>query len=278
MANATVLEVRGLVGLMPVYEKKEAVKMYPYTADGTNKVFNVPNNYMVDYDGDGDVDTSDVVVYDDGTAVAVTSIDVATGAVTLTNAPTVSSVMTCCYAYSPVKDATISAIIDRVDTEIYAWCRTHTTSTSHTQYWNGDGEKTKFYFRYRPVTAITSVTVDESTDYTANEDYYVQPERTVGQWIEFTSAPSEGIQNVVVVYSYGGTNTIISELSKYMAAKQVLTHYIGTTSLPKTAYTGQGAEQGFNSESRRISMLRIFNEEIDRLKSLLGGSQRAAVV
>lgn len=66
------------------------------TPDGTIKEFTLPAGYIPYMPGaKGLVDSSAVVVYDDGVAVTVTSFDPVTGKVTLPTAPAVASVMTC---------------------------------------------------------------------------------------------------------------------------------------------------------------------------------------
>lgn len=279
MAYSTVKEVRALAGIPLTFEVKQAVKMYPYSgADGSNKVFYVPFNYIGDYDDDGTVDGDDVVVYDDGTAVTVSSITIGTGAVTLSAAPAASSLMTCKYAHSPIMDSEISTIIDRMDDQIEKRTRSAASSTSYTQTWNGDGETTIFYFKYRFVTAITSITVDDSTTYTEGTDYWLQPKNTEAQWIEFNSPPSKDKQNISITYSYGATNTIINQLSKYMAAREVVLSYMAGGSVPSPGYSGTDNEMVFGTEARRVGVIRRFDEEIKRLWDLLGGTVMARCI
>lgn len=64
--------------------------------DATNKAFILPaaNVPYMDTNNDGTVDKADIVVYDDGVAVEITTFDPATRTATLATAPAVSSVMT----------------------------------------------------------------------------------------------------------------------------------------------------------------------------------------
>ncbi len=69
------------------------------TCDGTNKTFVLPAGFIPYMPGaKGLIDSSAIVVYDDGVAVTVTTFDPATGSVTLTTAPAALSVMTCDFA------------------------------------------------------------------------------------------------------------------------------------------------------------------------------------
>jgi len=66
--------------------------------DGSNKVYTTKNSPLGDKDGDGDVDTSDVVVKVAGTAVSVSSITASSGAITLAAAPAVGATVTVDYS------------------------------------------------------------------------------------------------------------------------------------------------------------------------------------
>jgi len=81
--------------------------------DGSNTVYYVRASwcwFLGDYDNDGDVDTSDVVVYeydsdDNKTELSVSSVD-EEGKITLSTAPESTSKVTITYAYAPVSEYT----------------------------------------------------------------------------------------------------------------------------------------------------------------------------
>lgn len=79
-------------------------------ANGSNTVFYVSKLPIVDYGYDDVVGATDIIVYDDGVAVTVNSIDANTGAVTLAAAPANGSVMKCTYRYSTVTDARVTGV------------------------------------------------------------------------------------------------------------------------------------------------------------------------
>lgn len=81
------------------------------SANGTNKVFTVGRTYIVDRNYNDTIDVGvvngDVIVYDDGVAVEVQSVDATTGVITLTSAPASSSKILVTYAYSLLSDIAV---------------------------------------------------------------------------------------------------------------------------------------------------------------------------
>lgn len=73
--------------------KKEAITG---TCDGSNKAFILPAGKVpyMDTNNDGLIDKNEIIVYDDGVSVPVTTFDPATRTVTLETAPAAASVMT----------------------------------------------------------------------------------------------------------------------------------------------------------------------------------------
>lgn len=72
--------------------------------DGSNKDFYVKHKPLSDANYDDNVDAQDVVAYVNGSAVAVSSIDVTSGKISLTSAPAASTAVTIDYTYCPVSD------------------------------------------------------------------------------------------------------------------------------------------------------------------------------
>lgn len=79
----------------------------PVLGDGTTTVFYTKNTPIIDRNGDDTVTTTDVVVYVNGTAVSVSTIDAASGKITLAAAPALNAVVTVSYDWSPVDDTTV---------------------------------------------------------------------------------------------------------------------------------------------------------------------------
>lgn len=90
------------------------------TCNGSNKTFYVPSSDkpLVDTNYSDTVTTADIVVYDDGVAVAVTSVNSSTGEIVLTAAPASSSIMTIDYSWSNLSDGYISEWRSKADSEI----------------------------------------------------------------------------------------------------------------------------------------------------------------
>jgi hypothetical protein len=81
-------------------------------ANGSNKAFYVSKLPIVDRNYDDSTGATDVVVYDDGVAVGVDTIDPATGAINVTSAPANGSIMKCTYSYSTVNDTRVEGVRD----------------------------------------------------------------------------------------------------------------------------------------------------------------------
>lgn len=86
----------------------------PVEGDGTTTVFYTKYRPIVDDNGDDVVNTTavsgayDVMVYVNGTSVAITSIDAAQGKITLTTAPADNAVLSVSYAWSSIDDAMVT--------------------------------------------------------------------------------------------------------------------------------------------------------------------------
>jgi len=79
--------------------------------NGSNTIFTVGRTYIVDRNYNDTIDvgvSGDVIVYDDGVAVSVATVDTTTGVITLTGAPVADSVMRITYAYSQLSDAAVT--------------------------------------------------------------------------------------------------------------------------------------------------------------------------
>lgn len=276
MGFTTIEKVRARAGVRGKYERNP-VKLFG-TADGTNKDFYLPTNYIIDSDGDESVTTSDLVVYDDGVSVAITSIDVSSGKVVLTAAPAASSDMTVSYTHSNIKDSEISAYITQVEDFVKKECRTIDTETTYTQYWDGDGETVTFYFRYIPVTEVTEVDIGGSTSYTENTDYWLYPERDNATYIKFLGAPSTDNQNIKITYKYGETNYVINKLVTAMVARDIVVNRMSSENIGKVAYSGRNNEMKYYTEGTHVSMKRALEDEISDLMSKVPGRMRWNVV
>ena len=75
--------------------------------DGANRVFYASQAPIVDRDGDDEVTKADVTAYVDDDAVAVESVDAATGAVVLVKAPKPNSRVILAYEFSAIEQAEI---------------------------------------------------------------------------------------------------------------------------------------------------------------------------
>lgn len=85
--------------------------------DGSNKDYYVEKKYVVDRNGDDIFDASDVVAYDNGSAVNVTAVNAETGLVTLETAVATGHQVKVDYQFSPASDADI----DEVRSEAEGW-------------------------------------------------------------------------------------------------------------------------------------------------------------
>lgn len=72
--------------------------------DGANKVFTTTQQPLIDTNYDDDVDSSDVIVYVNGTAVSVGAVNADTGTITLGAAPALNTVVTAAYRTSAIPD------------------------------------------------------------------------------------------------------------------------------------------------------------------------------
>jgi hypothetical protein len=79
-------------------------------ANGSNTIFTANHIPLTDSNYDDTVDTTDVVVYVNGVSVAKTSLNVETGAITLTAAPANGATVTANYRYSPVTDQAVGQV------------------------------------------------------------------------------------------------------------------------------------------------------------------------
>lgn len=75
--------------------------------DGANRVFYASQAPIVDRDGDDEVTKADVTAYVDDDAVAVESVDAATGAVVLVKAPKPNARVILAYEFSAIEQAEI---------------------------------------------------------------------------------------------------------------------------------------------------------------------------
>lgn len=105
-------------------------------ADAANKYFYVSNKYVVDRDYDDALGPTDVIVYDDGTAVdlaATDPINAISGRIELLNAPAADSVMTADYGYSVASDA----LVIKRRAEAISWLQNKIRSTIDYTEWEG---------------------------------------------------------------------------------------------------------------------------------------------
>lgn len=82
------------------------------TANGSNTIFTVSHIPLTDSNYDDMVDATDVVAYVNSSVVAVTSVNVDTGGITLAAAPANGAVVTINYRYSPITDQAVSQVQD----------------------------------------------------------------------------------------------------------------------------------------------------------------------
>jgi len=79
----------------------------PILGDGNNTVFYTGHSPIVDTNDDEAIDDDDVVVYVNGVAVTVTTVDATQGKLTLAAAPANDAVVTVDYAWSSINDNTV---------------------------------------------------------------------------------------------------------------------------------------------------------------------------
>lgn len=77
------------------------------TIDGVNRSFFAEKLPVVDNNYDDAIDTADVLVYDDGVVVPLTSVNGTTGEIVLNSAPASGSVLRASYEFSELKDAVV---------------------------------------------------------------------------------------------------------------------------------------------------------------------------
>ena len=91
--------------LVPLYELGSES---PAAGDGSTTVFYTEHAPIVDNNNDGSVDEYDVIVYVNGTAVTVTTVDAEQGKITLASAPANNAVLAVTYAWSPSDDSDVT--------------------------------------------------------------------------------------------------------------------------------------------------------------------------
>lgn len=277
MGYCTVKDVRALSGFVARYERDAPLLPKP---NGTRKIFYAPSPYIVDSDGDEESGegsepyVDDVTVYVDGTEVTVTAVNNEIGRITLDVAPGSGTTVTADYAVSEIPDDQITAIITRVDAQIERFTRTSKDSATQTDYFDGDGSKKRFYFSKWPASSVTTVEVDESDDYTVDEDYYLYQSNDRAFWIEFYTAPSSGNKNVKVEYTYGADSEIsylLEKLSLYMSAREVIMEGTNLSAGGKNTYTGTPLKSVAIASNKALSAVLRIDEEIRRLRAEIGG-------
>jgi len=114
MAYAGVQAIREAAGLM-----KRAQNETPQGAvDGINRAFVVDRRPIIDSNHDGEVDSYDVLVYVNGVAVDVESVDARTGTITLETAPAVNAEVLVDYCFGPLDDDYIAGKSEEADSWI----------------------------------------------------------------------------------------------------------------------------------------------------------------
>jgi hypothetical protein len=276
MAYSTNAAVRRKAGALSKVERGIGLKG---TADGVNKTFYIPQAFLGDTNGDGSVTTADITVYDDGTSVAVTSIDIDINQVVLTAAPAAASVMTADYIWHTIKESEITTAIANADARIdRATGYKGSAANVYTQYWNGDGENRVFHFDHRPVTAINSYDIDGVTSgLTELTHYWLQPVPTRAFWIEFLSAPTTDHQNVKIVYQYGEVDTVVAQLSMYMAAVEILEDNLTMGNQATATYKGRQQGGYTRGSNKNVALIDIYTAKIDKLWSEVGGIMEVVI-
>lgn len=87
-------------------------------ADGVNKIFTVHNKPLIDSNYDDLVTAEDIRVYVDGVPVAINTLDVAYGIITLNSAPAEAADVSVDYRYSAVSMAFVSDLRDEAEDKI----------------------------------------------------------------------------------------------------------------------------------------------------------------
>jgi hypothetical protein len=83
--------------------------------NSSNKKYYTEHKPLTDNDYSDTFTTSDVVLYVDGVAVAVTGVVALTGEIEATAAPTTGATVTADYSYSPLADAFVDGAIEEAD-------------------------------------------------------------------------------------------------------------------------------------------------------------------
>jgi len=118
MAAATDLNYSALQDIREEAGQHHLIKTETPTgdADGTNRTFTIGRTYVVDRNYNDVIDVGvvdgDVIVYDDGVAVIVESVNSTTGVIVLASAPVAASKMLVTYAYSAISDAKVTKYRD----------------------------------------------------------------------------------------------------------------------------------------------------------------------
>lgn len=84
-------------------------------ANGSNTVFTATNKPLADANYDDDVTTADVTVYVNGSPVTVSSLNQATGVMTLASAPANGATVTADYRYSNVSAGAVDQVRDEAE-------------------------------------------------------------------------------------------------------------------------------------------------------------------
>ena len=116
---------------------------------------------------------------------------------------------------SGMSDAIAQTYLDTAADKVDSLCRTKFESTALTEEYCGDGERT-LWVNHLPVISITSVTIDGSTSWTEDTDYFLVDERRLvipesdtfnARTRSFSSVWPRGTNNVDIVYNYGYATT-----------------------------------------------------------------------
>ena len=270
MVYGSIENVRTLASIKPVYQHGQRLK----DGDGSSTEFKIPSvglnqGFFVDLAGvtSSEITVDDIVVYDDGTPVTVSSIDEDAGTVTLSVAPADDSVMTADYKRSQVSDGKVIEAMEIAEELVDDIIRgSNVAGNSYVQYESGDGEEFEWEFDHSDVISFTSVVVDGST-LTEDTDYWVRKfPRTDRYWyIEFDTRPNKGHKNIVITYIHGNNQKNIDKLSNLYAARHLIHGDVRLQDSSGMWIEGAG---NYDSEGDR-SKLGMINREIIDLQSIL---------
>lgn len=264
---ASLRQVRRKAGKQPIF--KTAVSMG--TGDGSTTKFYVSDGYLVDGDGDENVDKDDITFYVAGSAVTIKRVLPHRSMIELESAPADASVLTADYFISNVEDA---AILHEI--EVYSEQLEKKTGlkykrgNSKIEYLSGNGVRELFDLDTMHGYEIESLSVDGVTTKVENTDYWLLPTSTDFNQILFASPPVNQNKKIIITYLHGKESMIATQWVTLKAAIQVVLDSLGKQ--PRIGiYEKPSKDRKTKSADKAHTLYDLLNQELELLAIDLDG-------